>query len=150
MAGEAGFEYFAESLSGEIGKGISDQQSVYPWRQLRPPLLTPLLVPWVVWTFLKLINPFIDPMTREKLKFEQDLRQFVPPPQLLKTYGGDVNFVYDHDAYWPALNELAAKRKEARMERWIEAGKKVGESESYLVGAENRGGNGVVENGHVS
>lgn len=104
---------------------------------------------WVVWTFFKLINPFIDPATREKLKFDQDLRQFVPPSQLLKTHGGEVNFEYDHDVYWPALNELAAKKKAMMVERWENAGKKIGESEYYLRGGEKAVGNGVVANGHA-
>lgn len=106
--------------------------------------MIPVLVPWVVWTFLKLINPFIDPATREKIKYDQDLRQFVPPSQLLQTYGGDVNFVYEHDVYWPALNELARKKKAAMTERWVEAGKKVGESEHYLRGGERGGEDGKI------
>ncbi|KAL8639421.1 MAG: hypothetical protein Q9228_003542 [Teloschistes exilis] len=109
-------------------------QSHYPERLGRALVIN---IPWVVWTFFKLINPFIDPMTREKLKFDQDLRQFVPPAQLLKTYGGDVNFTYDHEAYWPALNELAAKKRAAMVERWAGAGKKIGESEFYLRGGED-------------
>ncbi|KAL8718637.1 MAG: hypothetical protein Q9225_004255 [Loekoesia sp. 1 TL-2023] len=121
-------------------------QSHYPERLGRALVIN---IPWVVWTFFKLINPFIDPATREKLKFDQDLRQFVPPSQLLETYGGDVNFVYDHDVYWPALNELAAKKRAMMMERWVKAGKKVGESEYYLRGGEPVVGNGVVENGHA-
>ena len=94
------------------------------------------LVPWIVQPFFKLINPFIDPATREKLKFDHDLRLLVPPVQLLKTHGGDVDFEYEHEVYWPALNELAAKRRAAMVERWETAGKKVGESEWYLRGGE--------------
>ncbi|KAI4168410.1 MAG: hypothetical protein LQ343_006419 [Gyalolechia ehrenbergii] len=120
-------------------------QSHYPERLGRSLVIN---IPWVVWTFFKLINPFIDPATREKLKFDQDLRQFVPPSQLLKTHGGDVNFVYDHDVYWPALNELAAKKRAMMMERWEQAGKKVGESEYYLRGGEKKVKSEVVENGH--
>ncbi|KAL8938456.1 MAG: hypothetical protein Q9216_003884 [Gyalolechia sp. 2 TL-2023] len=121
-------------------------QSHYPERLGRALVIN---IPWVVWTFFKLINPFIDPATREKLKFDQDLRQFVPPSQLLKTHGGDINFVYDHDVYWPALNELAAKKRAMMMERWEQVGKKVGESEYYLRGGEKAVGNEAVENGHA-
>ncbi|KAL9593875.1 MAG: hypothetical protein Q9219_007342 [cf. Caloplaca sp. 3 TL-2023] len=110
-------------------------QSHYPERLGRALVIN---IPWVVWTFFKLINPFIDPATREKLKFDQDLRQFVPPSQLLKTHGGDVNFVYDHEVYWPALNELAARKRAMMMERWVQRGKKMGESEYYLRGGEER------------
>ncbi|KAL8908148.1 MAG: hypothetical protein Q9207_000971 [Kuettlingeria erythrocarpa] len=117
-------------------------QSHYPERLGRALVVN---IPWVVWTFFKLINPFIDPATREKIKYDQDLRQFVPPTQLLKTYGGDVDFVYDHDVYWPALNELAKKKRDAMTERWVKAGKKVGESERYLRGGED----GKVENGRA-
>ncbi|KAI4232774.1 MAG: hypothetical protein L6R40_007320 [Gallowayella cf. fulva] len=111
-------------------------QSHYPERLGKALVIN---IPWLVWPFFKLINPFIDPATREKLKFDQDLRQFVPPSQLLKTHGGDVNFVYEHDVYWPSLNELAAKKRTMMTDRWEKAGKKVGESEYYLRGGEKRG-----------
>ena len=92
--------------------------------------------------FFKLITPFIDPATREKLRFDHDLRLLVPPEQLLKSHGGDVDFVYEHEVYWPALNELAAKKRAAMVQRWETAGKKVGESESYL-----RSGEGAISEG---
>ncbi|KAL9025817.1 MAG: hypothetical protein Q9196_005429 [Gyalolechia fulgens] len=120
-------------------------QSHYPERLGRALVIN---IHWVVWTFLKLINPFIDPATREKIKYDQSCRQFVPPSQLLKTYGGEVNFEYDHDVYWPALNELAAKKRAMMIERWEQAGKKVGESEYYLKGGEKGVGSDVAENGH--
>ncbi|KAL8826003.1 MAG: hypothetical protein Q9170_007573 [Blastenia crenularia] len=142
---------FDKKLGGERpplwqGKQVLNiLQSHYPERLGRALVIN---IHWVVWTFFKLINPFIDPATREKLKFDQDLRQFVPPSQLLKMYGGDVEFVYDHDVYWPALNELAAKKRAMMMERWINGGKKIGESEYFLRGEQV--GNGVIENGHAS
>lgn len=84
--------------------------------------------------FFKLISPFIDPRTREKLKFNEDLRQHVPPGHLMKSVGGDVEFRYDHTLYWPALNKLAEQRREACRERWIQGGKQIGEFENYLKG----------------
>ena len=81
-----------------------------------------------------MINPFIDPLTREKMKFDEDLRKLVPPEQLLKSYGGDCEFVYEHEAYWPVLNAMAEERRRGMRERWERAGKKVGESEAYLKG----------------
>lgn len=84
--------------------------------------------------FMKLITPFIDPLTREKLKFNEDLRKHVPPSQLLKSVGGDVEFEYDHSTYWPALNNLADQRRNEYRERWIQGGKLVGEHENYLRG----------------
>jgi CRAL/TRIO domain len=91
-------------------------------------------VPFMLWGFFKLITPFIDPLTREKLKFNEDMAQHVPPAQLLKQNGGEVEFEYDHTVYWPALIELAETRREAFQSRWKKAGKHVGESEDYLRG----------------
>ena len=103
-------------------------------------LLTPSIpVHWLVGTFFKLINPFIDPVTREKLKFDQNLREFVPPDHLLKAYGGDADFIYDHDVYWPALVALTARKREEQTQRWIRGGKKVGELEAYLKGGVEKG-----------
>lgn len=99
-------------------------------------LIISLKVPWLFWGFFKLISPFIDPLTREKLKFDENLRLFVPPEQLLKSYGGDLEFEYDHAVYWPALNALAAQRKQEQVERWIKGGKRVGELEGYLKGGD--------------
>ena len=96
-------------------------------------------VPWLVWTFLKVIGPFIDPYTRAKIKYDQDLKNFVPPEQLIKPYGGEVDFIYDHQVYWPALLELAASRREEYTARWIRGGKRIGESERYLRGGEEKG-----------
>ena len=92
------------------------------------------LVPFVILGFFKIITPFIDPLTREKLKFNEDLRTHVPPTQLLKTVGGDVEFEYDHSSYWPALNSLAAKRRREYRERWEAGGKRLGEHEKNLRG----------------
>jgi hypothetical protein len=98
------------------------------------PLLTRNTVPWVVWGFFKLITPFIDPLTREKLKFNEDIRQYVPPEQLWKEFGGDVDFEYDHATYWPALLKACEERRAERKARWEKAGKQYGESETYLKG----------------
>lgn len=91
-------------------------------------------MPYVILGFFKIITPFIDPLTRQKLKFNEDLRTHVPPSQLLKAVGGDVEFEYDHSSYWPALNNLAAQRRREYRERWEAGGKRVGEHENYLRG----------------
>ena len=128
---------FKEARKGDNaspGQGrqvISILQNHYPERLGRACLKD---VPWIIWGFFKIINPFIDPLTREKMKFDEDLRKLVPPEQLLKSYGGDCDFVYEHDLYWPALNEMAEERRRVVRDRWEAAGKKVGESEAYLKG----------------
>jgi len=93
-------------------------------------------LPWYVNAFFKLISPFIDPVTREKMKFNEPLKNHVPASQLWNLYGGDLDFTYDHDSYWPALTKEVEKRRSAYRERWEKAGKRIGEYEVYL-----RGGN---------
>jgi hypothetical protein len=97
-----------------------------------------LAVPWIIWGFLKIITPFIDPVTVQKLKFNEDLRKHVPPAQLLKSVGGDVEFEYDHASYWPALTKLTQRHQKAYRDRWAKAGKKIGESELYLRGGTDK------------
>lgn len=93
-------------------------------------------LPWYVNTFFKLISPFIDPVTREKMKFNEDLRKYVPATQLWDQHEGDLKFEYDHSVYWPAFEQECNKRRSAYRERWEKAGKNIGEYEVYL-----RGGN---------
>lgn len=83
-----------------------------------------------------MITPFIDPITREKLHFNEEVSKYVPKQQLWTELGGDVNFEYDHAQYWPALTALSKERSNERKARWEAAGKNIGESEVYM-----RGGN---------
>jgi len=68
------------------------------------------------------------------MKFNEDLRQHVPPEQLVSGFGGDVDFQYDHAIYWPTLVELAESRRAEYRDRWVKGGKRVGEYEGYLRG----------------
>ncbi|OKL58337.1 CRAL-TRIO domain-containing protein [Talaromyces atroroseus] len=128
---------FKETRSGQnatIGQAkqtLDILQNYYPERLGRALVQN---IPWIISGFFKIITPFIDPVTVQKLKFNEDLRKHVPPEQLLASSGGDVQFEYDHAVYWPALNKLAEQRRELMRERWVKAGQKVGESEYYLRG----------------
>lgn len=93
-------------------------------------------MPWYVSAFLKLISPFIDPVTKSKIKYNEPLADHVPASQLMVAAGGEVDFKYDHSIYWPALDEMAAERRQQRKDRWEKAGKPIGESEIYLWGGE--------------
>jgi hypothetical protein len=95
-----------------------------------------VIVPWIVWGFFKLITPFIDPLTREKLKFNDNMRQYVPPEQLWTEFQGDLNFDYDHEVYWPALIKMCEAKHAELKARWVAAGKNYGESEIYLRGGD--------------
>lgn len=115
-----------------IGKQVLHiLQTHYPER-LGKALLTN--IPLVAWTFLKLIHPFIDPQTREKIIFDKPFEDYIPLDQLDKDYGGKVFFEYDHDKYFPALLEQADAKKERYFERFLKLGGIVGLSEYDLRG----------------
>lgn len=107
-------------------------QTHYPER-LGKSLLTN--IPWLGWTFLKLIHPFIDPLTREKLVFDEPFPNYVPSEQLDKLYGGYVDFTYDHSLYWDTMNEIADANKKHYFERFERFGSIVGLSEYDLRGS---------------
>ncbi|CAB4253846.1 similar to Saccharomyces cerevisiae YNL231C PDR16 Phosphatidylinositol transfer protein (PITP) controlled by the multiple drug resistance regulator Pdr1p [Maudiozyma barnettii] len=106
-------------------------QTHYPER-LGKALLTN--IPWLAWTFLKLIHPFIDPLTREKLVFDEPFSKYVPLDQLDYLYGGDLAFTYKHDVYWPNLNDLAKEKREHYLARFQKFGSVIGLSELDLRG----------------
>lgn len=83
--------------------------------------------------------PFIDPITRGKIVFNESIGNYVPPEQLRKSHGGDLEFEYEHDVYWPALVKLAEDRRKMQYERWVKGGKMIGEFESYLKGGQEEG-----------
>lgn len=104
-------------------------QNHYPER-LGKALLTN--IPRLGWVFLKLINPFIDPMTKEKLVFQEPFPNYIPKDQLDSEYGGAVDFKYNHKVYWPDLAEVSIGRHEKYLERFRELGGKIGLSE-YVI-----------------
>ncbi|QLQ79383.1 hypothetical protein HG537_0C00300 [Torulaspora globosa] len=106
-------------------------QTHYPER-LGKALLTN--IPWLAWTFLKLIHPFIDPLTREKLVFDEPFVGYVPMDQLDKLYGGYLDFNYKHAVYWPKLVEDSREKREHYLKRFQKFGSVIGLSEYDLRG----------------
>ncbi|KAK0727853.1 hypothetical protein B0T26DRAFT_638468 [Lasiosphaeria miniovina] len=90
--------------------------------------------PWAINVFFKLISPFIDPHTKEKLKFNDDMTKYVPAEQLVTEFKGNLEFEYNHASYWPALQELCRKKHDARWQRWVAGGQQIFELEDYLTG----------------
>lgn len=130
---------FAETKSGQgatLGQGkqtLNILQNHYPERLGRA-LVTN--VPFYIWGFFKLITPFIDPLTREKIRFNEDMGLHVPRAQLLKESAGEVEFEYDHSVYWKALNDLCEQKRAEFQARWEKGGSRIGESELYLRGGD--------------
>jgi hypothetical protein len=94
-----------------------------------------LNVPWILNAFFKLISPFIDPLTRTKMKFNPTVvgsgpdtaETFFVKEQVMKeSWGGDIDFEYKHDEYWPKLVKMAEERHESWFNRWKELGGKIG------------------------
>lgn len=106
-------------------------QTHYPER-LGKALLTN--IPFLGRAFLKLIYPFIDPLTREKLVFDAEFIKFVHGEQLDKDFDGLVDFEYNHEIYFPALVEMTKVRRATYMERFHKFGAGVGLSEVDLRG----------------
>lgn len=145
---------FAGASSGKTpslstGKQVLNiLQNHYPERLGRAINLS---LPWFVSAFYKLITPFVDPLTREKLVFpadkdkkkgkdgEAEITNYVPKEHLEKAVGGGCEFEYRHDVYWPALVGLCERRREEYERRWRERGARIGDSEAVLRGGEEEG-----------
>lgn len=131
------FKSATSSTSPSVGQGrevLNILQTHYPERLGRALIIN---IPWFVSLFFKTINPFIDPLTREKLIFNEDLRNYVPPDQLDIKFGGDSDFEYQNPKYWPEILRIAAERRAAYTARWKELGSKVGTSEVVLRGGKS-------------
>ena len=85
-------------------------------------------VPFLINAFFKVITPFIDPLTRPKLRFNPDClgEGLFTPEQLISEWKGSANFEYEHEKYWGPLVRMCAERRERLWEKWREHGGKVG------------------------
>ena len=86
----------------------------------------------IVNMFFKVIMPFVDPITRQKIKFNPSVVEdgiFDEEQLMSKWWDGSRDFEYDHAQYWPALVKMTEERRKAQMQRWRELGGKIGTSE---------------------
>lgn len=110
------------SLSRQV---LNILQSHYPERLGRALIIN---VPWMLNAFYKLITPLIDPVTRDKMRFNPKVVDdgLFTADNVWKEFGGNVEFKYDHKTYWPNFIETARTRREAQQKRWRELGGTVG------------------------
>lgn len=67
-------------------------------------------IPWIGYTFFKVVGPFIDPYTRLKTIYDQPFQNFVPKEQLDKEFNGMLDFDYVHEDYWPKMLSIAEEK----------------------------------------
>ena len=64
-------------------------------------------VPWFINAFFSAVTPFLDPITKEKIRFNANLAEFVPADQLDAEFaGGKYNYEWDFQKYWNTLIEV--------------------------------------------
>ncbi|PPR00899.1 hypothetical protein CVT24_000384 [Panaeolus cyanescens] len=99
-------------------------------------------IPFLINAFFKIIMPFVDPITRQKVKFNPDVYKeghFTADNMMNQWWNGEQDFEYVHEKYWPALHELCETRVKAWKENWRNLGAKVGISEwEYKKGDEQK------------
>ncbi|KAG1457285.1 hypothetical protein G6F56_006644 [Rhizopus delemar] len=77
--------------------------------------------PWFFFATFKVISPFMDPVTKNKIKFVYDskeekdtkntsnewvhIKDYIDPEQLEVDFGGLHNFLYEIEPYWSSLLE---------------------------------------------
>jgi hypothetical protein len=62
-------------------------------------------LPAILSFFYKGIAPFLDPVTRDKIRFNPDLFELVPHKQLDADFGGDYQYEFEPESYWNQLIE---------------------------------------------
>jgi hypothetical protein len=77
-----------------------------------------------------MISPFIDPVTRNKIKYNPKPVEdgLFAADDLVKDggWGGTRNFVWDHEKYWSQLVQMCVETRAKHMERWRKLGARVG------------------------
>ncbi|KAF7312385.1 CRAL/TRIO domain-containing protein [Mycena indigotica] len=91
-----------------------------------------LNVPFLLNAFFKFITPFIDPVTRLKMKFNPKVVEdgIFDSKMVTERWGGDVIVDYKHEQYWPALVDITNERRALWMKNWQALGAKVGLKEA--------------------
>ncbi|CAH6722153.1 phosphatidylinositol transfer protein Pdr16p [[Candida] jaroonii] len=89
-------------------------------------------IPWIGYTFFKLVSPFIDPYTKSKTIYDQPFENFVPYEQLDKEFNGGIDFEYNHDEYWREMNRMGDRKWSNYLENFDKLGKSIGLSEYDL------------------
>lgn len=83
-------------------------------------------LPMLLNFFYKGISPFLDPVTRDKMRFNPDLLDLIPKSQLDSDFGGDFDFEFDHEAYWKQIVDFCGIAEDGtRLEGYFDGPKHV-------------------------
>lgn len=89
-------------------------------------------IPFYINVFLKIVRSFVDPTTQEKIKLNPQVAEdgLVARDQLVKDrWGGDIDFEYEHEQFFPTLVKMSCERKERWMAKWKKLGGTIGTKE---------------------
>ncbi|KXN81534.1 CRAL-TRIO domain-containing protein C23B6.04c [Leucoagaricus sp. SymC.cos] len=109
---------------------LSILQTHYPERLSHASLSN---CPVILSILLKFVLAFIDPITRSKFKPEPTslLKEciFTPEGLMKQTWGGSLDFEYQHEKYWNELIRITDERRESWKAKWRELGSILGTRE---------------------
>ncbi|KAG2107058.1 CRAL TRIO domain-containing protein [Suillus discolor] len=72
------------------------------------------------------ISPFLDPVTRDKMRFNPDLLELIPKSQLDSEFGGDFDFEFDHETYWKEIVDFCGIAEDGtRLEGYFDGPKNI-------------------------
>ncbi|KII94958.1 hypothetical protein PLICRDRAFT_33786 [Plicaturopsis crispa FD-325 SS-3] len=60
-------------------------------------------LPYLLNFFYKGISPFLDPVTRDKMRFNPDLRELIPDEHLDADFGGKFEYKFEPVSYWEQI-----------------------------------------------
>jgi hypothetical protein len=85
-----------------MGKGLVVNM---PWVTCTVWMRPSLTSRWWINTFFGAITHAMDPITRDKIRFNPDLTELAPAQQLDVEFGGDYHLKFDHATYWKTITE---------------------------------------------
>ncbi|CAD6903081.1 unnamed protein product [Tilletia controversa] len=60
--------------------------------------------PWFFTLFFRVVSPFVDPITRQKILFNPSMTSLANPDQIATQWeGGEYDYEWDFDSYWSQL-----------------------------------------------
>ncbi|KAF8527435.1 CRAL/TRIO domain-containing protein [Hysterangium stoloniferum] len=65
-------------------------------------------LPMLLNFFYKGIGPFLDPVTKDKMRFNPDLPSLIPLEQLDSQFGGSYEYEFEPESYWQQLIEYVS------------------------------------------